>query len=145
MNKPSEKVLIIEDSGIVRELVRATLSYGAYEIHEAENGPVGLQMAAELQPDVVVLDVMMPGGISGYEVCARLKSAASGKVPFVVLVTAMGTPADLAKGVAAGTDAHIVKPFSPERLIAVIESRGVRQLPGKGVQAAVAKVGVGSA
>jgi CheY-like chemotaxis protein len=143
MNKPAEKLLIIEDSGIVREMLRATLSYGAYEIHEAENGPSGLKKASELDPDVVVLDVMMPGGMNGYEVCSQLKRPASGKVPFVVLVTAMGSPTDFARGVAAGTDAHIVKPFSPERLIEVIESRGVRQLRGKGVAAEAAKATVG--
>jgi CheY-like chemotaxis protein len=118
----SQKLLIVDDIGQLRKLVRYTVGYGVYEIHEAASGAEGLAKAQSLLPDVMILDVMMPD-MSGFEVCARVKQDARLKKIFVILLSARGEPADLEQGRRAGADAYVLKPFKPEKLIELIESR----------------------
>lgn len=116
------KLLIVDDIGQLRKLVRYTVGYGVYEIHEAASGAEGLAKAQSLLPDVMILDVMMPD-LSGFEICARVKQDARLKHAFVVLLSARGEPADLEEGRRVGADAYVRKPFKPEKLIELIESR----------------------
>lgn len=116
------KLLIVDDIGQVRKLVRYTVGYGLYEVHEASNGAEGLEKARSLLPDVMILDVMMPD-MSGFQVCATLKQDPRLKSIFVVMLSARGAPADFEEGKRAGADAYVVKPFDPQKLLEVIESR----------------------
>jgi CheY-like chemotaxis protein len=118
----TRKLLIVDDIGHLRKLVRYTVGYGLYEVHEAANGAEGLDMARALVPDVMILDVMMPD-MSGFEVCAELKRDPRLKSVFVVLLSARSQPADLEQGRRAGADAYVVKPFQPDKLAAIIDSR----------------------
>ena len=118
----NQKLLIVDDIGQLRKLVRYTVGYGVYEIHEAATGAEGLAKAQALVPDVVILDVMMPD-LSGFQICARIKQDPRLKHAFVVLLSARGEPADLEEGRRAGADAYVRKPFQPEKLIEIIESR----------------------
>lgn len=68
-----KKILIVEDHADIRRLIRMTLEFEAYDIYEAVDGEEGLRMAQEVQPDLVLLDVMMPGQLNGLEVCSLLK------------------------------------------------------------------------
>lgn len=70
-----------------------------------------------LKPDLLILDVMMPGGFDGYQVCKKLKQTSSGKVPYVILLTAGGQKKDIGGGARVGADNYLVKPFSPLELI----------------------------
>lgn len=119
----TEKLLIVDDIGELRKLLRFTLGYGIYRIYEADNGEEALRLVHSVVPDVVVLDVMLPGGLDGLQICEAIKSDPKFKSIFVVLLSARGQKADIEKGQQAGTDAYIVKPFSPAHLIEVIESR----------------------
>lgn len=119
----ARKLLIVDDIGELRRLLRLTLGYGVYRIYEADNGRDALELARSLVPDVMVLDVMLPGGMSGFEVCQAIKADAALKSIFVVLLSARGQKEDIERGMAAGADAYVVKPFSPAHLIEVIESR----------------------
>ncbi|MBL8338357.1 MAG: response regulator [Rhodoferax sp.] len=110
-----KKILIVEDHADIRRLIRMTLEFDDYEILEAENGDVGLAMATEHQPDLVLLDVMMPGSLNGLDVCRMLKSRPH--PPRVLLLTARGRSEDLDAGLQAGAEAYLVKPFSPLQLI----------------------------
>ncbi len=110
-----KKILIVEDHADIRRLIRMTLEFDDYEILEAENGDVGLAMATEHQPDLVLLDVMMPGSLNGLDVCRTLKSWPH--PPRVLLLTARGRSEDLDAGLQAGAEAYLVKPFSPLQLI----------------------------
>jgi DNA-binding response OmpR family regulator len=98
-----------------------TLEFEAYEIHEADDGASGLRMAQALQPDLVLLDVMMPGELDGLQVCQRIKSDATLAGVRVVLLTARGQTRDREAGQRAGADEYLVKPFSPLQLIDTIE------------------------
>lgn len=115
MNK--KIILIVDDQGELRKLVRMTLEFSDYELHEAEDGPRALELSKAIQPDLVILDVMMPGVINGYQVCEILKQDDNSKIPHVMLLTARGQEADIKEGDRAGADCYLVKPFSPLELI----------------------------
>ena len=112
-----KRVLIVEDQPDIRKLIRMTLEFENFEIHEASDGAFGLSLARATLPDIVLLDVMMPGELDGLQVCQRLKSESATQHIKVVLLTARGQARDRAAGQQAGADEYLVKPFSPLQLI----------------------------
>lgn len=116
-----KRVLVVEDQTDIRKLIRMTLEFENYEIHEAGNGICGLRMASELCPDLVLLDIMMPGALDGLQVCQLIKSKPELASVKVVLLTARGQLRDLEAGQKAGADEYLVKPFGPLELINTIE------------------------
>lgn len=116
-----KKILIVEDQQDIRELIRMTLEIEDYEVHEAPQGDIALQMIGRINPDVMLLDVMMPGGIDGFEVCRRVKADARFKRTKVVMLSARGSSADRDTGKRAGAAEYLVKPFSPRQLLQVID------------------------
>jgi CheY-like chemotaxis protein len=116
-----QKLLVVEDQADIRALIRATLEYESYELHEAEDGAGGLHMARALRPALMLLDVMMPGELDGIQVCERLKKDPATAGIRIILLTARGQKTDVAVGQAAGCDAYLIKPFSPLQLIETIE------------------------
>lgn len=115
-----KKILIVEDQSDIRELVRMTLEMEDFEVHEAENGDIGLQMASRLQPDLMLLDVMMPGSVDGLGVCQHIKANAAFRRTKVVMLSARSQESDRQAGRRAGADAYLSKPFSPRQLLDVI-------------------------
>lgn len=114
-------VLIVEDRPEIRKLVRLTLGMNNLEIHEADSGETGVKMANALRPDCVLMDVMMPGVIDGYQACKKIKEdQQTQKIP-VVMLSARGQATDLAEGNKAGADAYLVKPFSPLQLLQTVQ------------------------
>lgn len=116
-----KRVLIVEDQPDIRKLIRMTLEFEDYEIHEASDGAFGLKMAGGVRPDVMLLDVMMPGEMDGLQVCQAVKSSPALASTKVVLLTARGQARDREAGRQAGADEYLVKPFSPLQLIETIE------------------------
>ena len=116
-----KRVLIVEDQADIRKLIRMTLEFEPYEIHEAANGVNGLQLAGEVMPDLILLDVMMPGEIDGLQVCARVRANPALRATRVVVLTARGHIQDRDAGQQAGADEYLIKPFSPLQLIETIE------------------------
>ncbi|MDX9995124.1 MAG: response regulator [Rhodocyclaceae bacterium] len=114
------KILLVDDHADIRRLIRMTLGKN-YEVHEADNGLTGLEMARTLRPDVVVLDVMMPGGVSGLEVLDTIKGDPQLIQTRVIMVTARGQMLDYEDGMGRGADAYFVKPFSPLQVVACIK------------------------
>lgn len=120
MSPAAPRILIVEDSDSLRMLVRLTLDMGRYELHEAESGDAAWVRLLELQPQLVILDVMMPGVLDGFTLCRRIKSDPALSTTRVVLLTARGQQSDLATGAGVGADAYLVKPFSPLQLIETV-------------------------
>ena len=116
-----KRILIVEDQADIRKLIRMTLEFESYEIHEAGDGAFGLRMSGAVRPDVVLLDVMMPGEMDGLQVCQAIKSNPALASVKVVLLTARGQAVDREAGKQAGADEYLVKPFSPLQLIDTIE------------------------
>jgi DNA-binding response OmpR family regulator len=119
-----ERILIIDDDPAVTSLLRRSLSYEGYTIDVAASGEAGLKLALERPPDLVILDIMMPG-LSGLEVLRRLRAADS-RLP-VLLLTAKDTPADQVEGLETGADDYVMKPFSLEVLQARLHALLRRQ------------------
>lgn len=115
------RILIVEDQAEIRHLIQITLSMSDYEVHEAETGPQGLAKARELKPDLVLLDVMMPGGMTGFEVCQAIKADPSLSGVMVMMLTALGAVSDIDLARDSGADAYWVKPFSPGELLEQVE------------------------
>jgi DNA-binding response OmpR family regulator len=115
-----KRVLIVEDQDDVREVIRITLEMEDFEIHEASDGAVGLEQAARLRPDILLLDVMLPGGIDGLQVCQRIKQDRTLRRTKVVMLTARDQAADRKAAARAGADHYLVKPFSPIELLEVV-------------------------
>jgi DNA-binding response OmpR family regulator len=109
-----ETVLIIDDDATLRELLADQLHTAGYRTQGAADGTIGLGMAAEGAPDLIVLDVMMPG-MSGWDVCERLR--AKSRVP-IILLTAKGEEFDKLRGFRLGVDDYVTKPFSFAELLA---------------------------
>lgn len=116
-----KRVLIVEDQADIRKLIRMTLEFEPYEIHEAADGTEGLRLADQVKPDLILLDVMMPGEFNGLQVCTRIRANPSLRDTPVVLLTARGQNQDRDAGEQAGADQYLIKPFSPLQLIETIE------------------------
>lgn len=115
-----KKLLIADDEPGIRSLVKMTLENDAYEIMEASDGVQALALVKDHRPQLVLLDVSMPG-MSGFEVCRAIRADPLLKEIRVIMLTAMAQEADLAEGVAAGVDDYFTKPFSPVALIRKVE------------------------
>jgi len=113
------RVLIVDDDPLIRGVVRAVLEDGSYDLEEAASGEEALRVAGDHPPDLVLLDVMMPG-LSGFEVATRMKNDARLKATVVVMLTAKDAPEDRRRGMEAGADAYFTKPFSPLELLTTI-------------------------
>jgi DNA-binding response OmpR family regulator len=111
--RPGGRVLVVDDDVTVRDVVRRYLEHAGYLVAVAGDGEQALHMAAESAPDLVVLDLMLPG-IDGLEVCRRLR--ATGPMP-VVMLTALGEEEDRIAGLRLGADDYVTKPFSPRELV----------------------------
>jgi CheY-like chemotaxis protein len=116
-----KRLLIVEDQADIRKLIRMTLEFEDYDIHEAVNGVEGLRKAIEIAPDLILLDVMMPGELDGLAVCARVRADPALRQTKVVLLSARSQLQDFEAGTKAGADAYLAKPFSPLQLIESIE------------------------
>jgi len=110
-------ILIADDHADLRKLIRMTLLGGPFTVIEAEDGVQALAGARRHRPDLIILDVMMPGELDGYQVCAAVKADPALRHVPVILVTARAQRADLQAGQEAGADAYLIKPFSPMELL----------------------------
>lgn len=118
-----KKILIIEDHASVRDLFRLALEDGPFQFHEAGTGDAGWEMACEILPDIVLLDVLLPGQLGGLDVCRLIKADPRTRGARVIIVSgARVRAADRADGVAAGADHYLVKPFSTARLIEAVHA-----------------------
>jgi DNA-binding response OmpR family regulator len=113
-------VLVVDDEPTIVEVVARYLERAGFETYEAADGPAALRLAAEHRPDLVVLDLMLPG-IDGLEVMRQLHEGAGPRIA-VILLTARGEESDRLVGLRDGADDYVVKPFSPKELVARAEA-----------------------
>jgi DNA-binding response OmpR family regulator len=115
----SVRVLVVEDDPTVSEVVRTYLEHAGIEVEHAADGVTALALATRTRPDLVVLDLMLPG-LPGLDVCRRLREARP-DLP-VVMLTALGEESDRVVGLETGADDYLVKPFSPRELVLRVQS-----------------------
>jgi two-component system response regulator MprA len=112
-------VLIVDDDPRITDLLRRVMAYEGYSVAIAPSGDEALRRSLERAPDVIVLDIMLPG-MDGLEVVRRLR-AAGDNVP-ILLLTARDSVSDRVKGLETGADDYLVKPFAPEELLARLKA-----------------------
>lgn len=113
------KVLVVDDQADIRRMIMIALS-GDYDLLEAEDGVTALHMVQQHKPDVVLLDVMMPGEMDGLQVLQAIRADADIKGTRVIMVSAKGQVSDYELGMQLGANAYFVKPFSPLQLLDAI-------------------------
>ncbi|MEO0079133.1 MAG: response regulator [candidate division WOR-3 bacterium] len=114
MSQP-KKILIVEDDANMRELVKARLEQNGYQVATAADGYQAIARAREFQPDLVILDLMIPK-MDGYTVCRLLRASRSEPLP-IIMFTARSSPDDVRRGLDMGANAYITKPFDPPVLL----------------------------
>jgi len=114
-----ERILVIDDDGSITSVLKRGLGYEGYTVDTAENGKEGLEIARQRPPDLVILDIMMPG-MDGLEVCRRLRSVDE-KLP-ILMLTAKDAVSDQVQGLETGADDYIIKPFAFEILLARVRA-----------------------
>ncbi len=119
--EPKEQILIIEDEEDILALVHYNLLKGGYRAECAMTGEEGVKKAQSLQPDLILLDLMLPG-IDGLEVCRRLKEDSRTAGTPVIMLTAKGEESDVVRGLEMGADDYVTKPFSHQVLAARIKA-----------------------
>jgi two-component system phosphate regulon response regulator PhoB len=117
----SAKVLIVEDEPDILELAAYNLGQAGFEVDTAADGETGLKRATETLPDLIVLDLMLPG-IDGFEVCRLLKQTEATRHIPVLMLTARAAEIDRVVGLELGADDYVVKPFSPRELVLRIKA-----------------------
>jgi two-component system, OmpR family, alkaline phosphatase synthesis response regulator PhoP len=131
-----ENIVVVEDEDDIRELLRYNLSKEGYQVAGAASGEEALNLAAAALPDLILLDLMLPG-MDGLEVCRRLKrEPRTSQIPLIML-TAKGEEADIVIGLELGADDYITKPFSPRVLLARIRT-ALRRRQAKAPEAGAA-------
>ena len=113
-------ILITDDEPYVVELVRVTLEDERVRVIEAPDGATALALADELEPELIFLDVNLPD-LSGLEVCRRLRRHPRLAGSSIVMLTAAAQQEDISRGLAAGATQYLTKPFSPVRLLSLVE------------------------
>lgn len=115
-------ILVVDDDRNLRKIIATNLELAGYQVKAAENGVAALQLLDEMQPDLVLLDIMMPV-MDGYEVARRIrKHPSNGHVP-IIMLTAKGEVEDKLAGFEAGADDYITKPFGPQEMLARVRSK----------------------
>lgn len=115
-NQPT--ILVIDDEASIRNVAKAYLEHAGYRVLCATTGPEGLQMALDHQPDLIVLDLMLPG-MDGMEITARLRERSD---VYILMLTARSDEMDRVAGLRVGADDYLTKPFSPRELVARVEA-----------------------
>jgi len=123
----TKKIVIIEDEPDILEVLSYNLKREGFEVLSVTNGIEGLALVSKEIPDLILLDLMLPG-MDGIEICSSIKNAPTTKNTLIIMVTAKGEESDIVLGLGVGADDYITKPFSPKELVARVKAvirRGV--------------------
>jgi len=115
-----KKILIADDEKSLRMLIAGTLEIGNFDVIESDNGIEALNLATTEKPDLIILDVMMPG-LTGYQVCQKIKEDEQLRQIQIIILTAKGQQADKNTAIEAKADYYVAKPFSPAYLLSLVE------------------------
>ena len=121
-------ILLVEDEAAIRQMVAMALARGEYSVHEADSGEAGLALLEQIEPDLVLLDWLLPG-MSGVDFARRLKKHPAYRDLPIIMLTARGEEEDKVRGLEAGADDYVTKPFSPRELLARIKALLRRTAP----------------
>jgi len=138
MAKSKQRILIVDDEPRLVRLVREVLGVVGYEVLESAEGESALELVALERPDLVLLDILLPKGVDGYEICRRIREFS--EIP-IIMLTAKAQEADILRGFDVGADDYIAKPFSAKELIARVRVALRRSVTSEEIT--TAKIGCG--
>jgi DNA-binding response OmpR family regulator len=116
-----KKIVVIEDEPDILEVLGYNLKREGYEVFSATNGNLGMSLVNKETPDLVLLDLMLPG-MDGIEICSSIKKNPATQNTLIIMVTAKGEESDIVLGLGVGADDYITKPFSPKELVARVKA-----------------------
>lgn len=116
-----KKILIVDDHYEIRQLLKDTLDNGKYEILFSENGKSAIEISKRQNPDLIIMDIMMPGRINGLEATEIINSEQKSKKSKIIILSAKGRDIDKINAIKAGASGFLEKPFSPIKLLEKIE------------------------
>jgi CheY-like chemotaxis protein len=119
MGEPRGRVLVVDDSAVIRQLITVNLELEGFEVVTAFDGQDALDKIHEVAPDVVTIDVMMPR-LDGFDTVARLRADPRTSHLKIAMVTACAQESDIRKGHSVGVDAYVTKPFDPDSLVRTV-------------------------
>jgi len=119
------RILVVEDQDSIRRMIEALVQARGYKVTAASSGVKALDLASVEPPDLVLLDLMMPGQFDGFEVCRRLRAEDATRAIPIIVITAMDDDSARTRATEAGANAFYTKPFSPIALLKEIERLGV--------------------
>jgi DNA-binding response OmpR family regulator len=125
-----ETILVVEDDVDILNLLRFNLEAAGYDVLLSTDGYEGMNLARKRRPDMIILDIMLPG-IDGFEVCKDLKRSKETEGIPVIMLTARGEEVDRIVGLELGADDYVVKPFSPRELMLRVKAILKRSVPGE--------------
>ena len=115
------RILVVEDQDSIRRMIEALVQARGYQVRAVASGAKAIDVASTETPDLVLLDLMLPGQYDGFEVCRRLRADPSTRVVPVVVISALDDAESRARATAAGATAYYTKPFSPIALLKEID------------------------
>jgi DNA-binding response OmpR family regulator len=121
------RILVIEDSDSIRRLIEVLMRARGHEVEAVSSGPKGVDSALIRTPDAILLDLHLPGGFDGHEVCRRLRHAEATRSVPIIVISAITDEAEKQRALEAGATAYYTKPFSPTALLKELEWIPVRE------------------
>lgn len=115
------RILIVEDSDSIRKMIEALVSARGHDVDAVPTGAKGIESARSRIPDVILLDLNLPGSLDGFDVCTRLRADPATKSVPILIISAMDDAGSKQRALEAGANAYYVKPFSPTALLKEIE------------------------
>ncbi|MFC1492950.1 response regulator transcription factor [candidate division KSB1 bacterium] len=117
----NNKILVVEDEIQIRKVITMYLKKAGFSVIETDNGKEALSLARKEKPDLIILDIMLPG-LSGYEVCKTLKTEKDTSSIIIIILSAKGQESEKTEGYEVGADYYETKPFSPKQLVSRIKT-----------------------
>ena len=119
MTENRSHILVVDDESDIRTLLRMVLERARFNVWEAQDGQEALEQV-ELIPDIILLNILLPGGLTGLDVCQRLKNSEKYKKILIIMLSGLVSKFDIARGLEAGANGYLTKPFEIRELIEVI-------------------------
>ena len=121
------RILVVEDSDAIRQMIETLVSARGHQVDAVGTGAQGVESALARPPDAILLDLMLPGGTDGFEVCRKLREAEATRAVPIIVISALSDEASKQRATEAGATAYYTKPFSPTALLKEIETLPARE------------------
>lgn len=121
------RILVVEDSDAIRQMIETLVSARGHQVEAVPNGAKGLESALAQPPDAILLDLMLPGALDGFEVCRKLREAEETRTVPIIVISALTDETSKQRATEAGASAYYTKPFSPTALLKELETIPARE------------------